>query len=192
MSPMPRSAGSVPAATTKPLPRRPTLSRKRDDSHDTYLPSPTKRSKVTFDSDVEVRVMGDWEKAPELVQEEVRRALEKHAMGDDSSYNQVKGVYIAKEDPEDEPSSTTMKNYTKALIGSASSLNNSCSGLVYAVIGSKWLGRDGDYIDLHMRLLAHLVTAHGGYLVDVLRMLVENLTAGKRLSYPLNRGIELI
>ena len=182
MSPMPRSTGSVPAATAKPPSRRPTFSRKRDDGDDTFPSSPAKRAKVTFDSDVEVRVMGDWEKAPELVQEEVRRALEKHAMGDDSSYNQVKGIYITKDDPEDEPSPTTLKNYTKALIGSASSLNKSCSGLVYAVIGSKWLGRDGDYVDLHVRLLAHLVAAHGGFLADVLRMLVENLTAGKYMS----------
>lgn len=181
MSPMPRSAGSVPTAATKPLPQRPTLSRKRDDSDDTYPSSSAKRAKVTFDPDVEVRVMGDWEKAPELVQEEVRRALEKHAMGDNSSYNQVKGIYTTKEDIEDEPSSTTIKNYTKALIGSASSLNKSCSDLVYAVVGSHWLGRDGDYVDLHVRLLAHLVTAHGEFLADVLRMLVENLTTSKRL-----------
>ncbi len=180
MSPMPRSVGSVPAVTTKPLPRRPTLSRKRDDSDDAYPSSVVKRTKVTFDSDVEVRVMGDWEKAPELVQEEVRRALEKHAMGDDSGYDQVKGIYIAKENAEDEPSSTTMKNYTRALIGSASSLNKSCSDLVYAVLGSQWLGRDGAYVELYVRLLAHLATAHGGFLVDVLRMLVENLTACKR------------
>ena len=171
----------MPAAATKPLLRRPTLSRKRDDGDDIYPSSPAKRTKVTFDSDVEVRVMGDWEKAPELVQEEVRRALEKHATGDDSIYNQVKGIYIAREDPGDEPSSTTMKNYTKALIGNASLLNKSCSALVYAVIGSKWLGREEDYVNLHTRLLAHLVTAHGGFLADVLRMLVENLTAGRRM-----------
>ena len=181
MSPMPRSAGSVPTAATKPLPRRPTLSRKREDSDDVYSSSPAKRNKVAFDSDVEVRVMGDWEKAPELVQEEVRRALEKHAMGDDFGYNHVKSIYIAKEDPKDEPSPTTMKNYTKALVGSASSLNKSCSDLVYAVLGSQWLGRDGDYVDLYVRFLAHLVIAHGEFLADVLRMLVENLTAGKRI-----------
>ncbi len=126
--------------------------------------------------------MSDWERAPEFIQGEVRRALEKHAIRDDSGYDQVKGIYIAKENEEDEPSSTTLKNYTKALIGSASSLNKSCSDLVYAVVGSQWLGRDGDYVELHVRLLAHLATAHGEFLADILRMLVENLTAGKRMQ----------
>lgn len=191
MSPLPRSAGSVPAAALKPLPRRPTLSRKRDDGDDTYPSSQAKRTKVTFDSDVEVRVMGDWEKAPELIQEEVRRALEKHVIGDDSGYDQVKGIYIAKEDVKDEPSSTTLKNYTKALIGSASSLNKSCSDLVYAVVGSQWLGRDGDYVEMHVRLLAHLATAHGEFLGDVLRMLVENLTAGKRTHHFIMSRVKL-
>ena len=182
MSTMPRSAGPAPAAATKPLPRRPTLSRKRDDSDDEYASSQSKRTKVTFDSDVEVRVMGDWEKAPELVQEEVRRALAKHAMGDDSDYDRVKCIYTAKEDVEDEPSSNTIKNYTRALIGSASSLNQSCSDLVYAVLGSQWLGREGDYVQLYVRLLANLAHAHGETLADVLRMLVDNLTAGERTS----------
>lgn len=181
MSSMSRLTGSA-SATPKSLVRRPTLTRKRNESANAEPPSSGKRSKVTFDSDVEVRIMGAWEKAPGLIQEEVRRALEKHALGDDAGYDQVKAIYSAKESSEEEPSPLTIRNYTLALLGSASSLNKNCSDLVHLVISSEWLGRTVDYIELFVRLLAHLVTAQGVFLADVLRMLVENLTTSELIA----------
>lgn len=171
----------APMPVMKPLLRRPTLIRKRDEIEDEVPSSPGKRPKVSFDSNVEVRVMGDWEKAPQLIHEEVHRALEQHALGDNSGYNEVKNVYVAKSKVEDEPSSTTLRNYTQALLANVSSLNKSCSGLVHAILESRWLGRQDDYFTLYVRFLANLVSAQGVFLADVLRMLVGNLAAG--LSY---------
>ena len=181
LSPMSRPPGLGLTAPAKSLPR-PTLSRKRDDNDDAFPSSQPKRAKVAFDPDVEVRVLDDWEKAPELIEEEVRRALTKHAMGDDSDYDHIKGIYTAKENLAGEPSSKTIRNYTRSLIGSASLLNQSCSDLVYAILGSQWLGREGDYVQLYVRLLANLAHSRGEFLADVLRMLVDNFAAGKVLS----------
>lgn len=181
MSTLSPVATPAPTPVIKPLLRRPTLIRKRNDVEDHRSSSQEKRLKVSFDSNVEVRVMKDWEEAPQLAQEEVRRALEQHALGDSSGYNQVKDFYAPKPKAEDQPSTTTLRNYTQALLGNVSSLNRSCSSLVHAVLESQWLGRQDDYFTLYVRFLANLVSAQGVFLVDVLRMLVGNLAAG--LSY---------
>ncbi|KAL9120406.1 MAG: hypothetical protein Q9187_003041, partial [Circinaria calcarea] len=171
----------VLSAPTKSIVRRPTLVRKRDETDlalggDAIPQSPSKRTKVTFDTDVDVRVMEQWEKAPEVVREEVRRALERHALGDDAAYDQVKEVYTTNPTAEDAPSPKTLRNYTAALLSKVSSLNRSCSGLVHAVLKSEWLGRDETYLALFIRFLGSLISAQGMYLGDVIHMLVENLT----------------
>lgn len=168
----------APTPVIKPLLRRPTLIRKRNDVEDETPSGPGKRPKVSFDSKVEVKVVGDWEKAPQLIQEEVRRALEQHALGDNSGYNQVQEIYAVKSKVEDEPSTTTLRNYTQALLGNVSSLNQSRSSLVHAVLESQWLGRQDDYFTIYVRFLANLVSAQGVFILDVLRMLVGNLAAG--------------
>ena len=121
--------------------------------------------------------MDEWEKAPGLIQEEVRRAFAKRATGDNSGYDKLKEVYAPKKDEKDEPSSTTIKNYTVALLSNVSVLNKSNSELVHLVLKSEWLGRQEDYIAVYVRLLANLVSAHGIFLGDTMRMLVDNLTA---------------
>lgn len=181
MSTLSTVAKPASAPVVQPLLRRPNLVRKRNDIEGETPSSPEKRPKVSFDSVVEVRVMRDWENAPQFIQEEVRRALEQHAFGDDSGYYQVMEVYAAKSKVEDNPSFTTIRNYTQALLGNVSSLDKSCAGLVDAVLESQWLGRQEDYFTLYVRFLANLVSAQGGFMLAVLRMLVGNLAAG--LSY---------
>ena len=180
MSTLSTVAKPASAPVVQPLPRRPNLVRKRNDIEGEAPSSPGKRPKVSFDSNVEVRVMRDWENTPQFIQEEVRRALEQHALGDDSGYSQVIEIYAAKSNVEDNPSITTIRNYTQALLGNVSSLDKSCAGLVDAVLESQWLGRQEDYFTLHVRFLGNLA-AQGIFLSDVLRMLVGNLAAG--LSY---------
>ena len=175
-----RQTPTIPAKATA---RRPTLVRKRGDTDldndaNTVPQSPEKRARVSFDEDVQVRFMGDWEKTPEVIRDEVRRALERHALGDDASYDRVKEIYITEPTAEDAPSPSTLKNYTAALLAHVSTLNRSCSGLVHAILTSEWLGREETYISLFMRFLGTLVSAQGVYLGDVLKMLVENLTNG--------------
>ena len=164
---------------TSQVPRS-SLLRKRDPEPDEEkIPSsPTKRAKVTFDSDVNIKVVDDWEKGPELIREEVGRALERHAAGDDSIYCRVKEVYTTDPFSEDASSSRTIKHYTVALLHNISALNRSCSDLVHAVLNTEWLGRDDTFVSLHARFLGNLVSAQSLYLGDVLRMLVNNMTSG--------------
>ncbi|KAK4698116.1 RNA polymerase I-specific transcription initiation factor RRN3, partial [Lecanoromycetidae sp. Uapishka_2] len=121
--------------------------------------------------------MNGWEKAPQLIQEEVRRAFAKRASGDSSGYDKLKEIYAVKRDEEDELSPNTMKNYTMALLGNVSALNKSNSDFVHMVLNSEWLGRQEEYVVLYARLLANLTSAHGIFLGDTMRMLVDNLTA---------------
>lgn len=166
-----RSPGPIPAST-KSL-----LRKKREHDEQDPPSSPSKRAKVTFDSDVEVRVMDDWEKAPQLIREEVRRAFTKRASGDNSGYDKLKNVYAAKKDEEGELSPSKMRNYTVALLGNVSALNKSNTDLVHVILTSEWLGRQEDYVALYVRLLANIISAHGMFLGDTMRMLVDNLTA---------------
>ena len=190
MAPSPRTGEPVLPASTKQPVRRPTLIRKRDDTdasigRDRTPSSPSKRLKVSFDNEVEVKVMDDWEKAPAIIREEVRRALERHVQGDDSAYDRIREIYTTNPTAEDAPSSATLRNYTAALLSSVSALNRSCSGLVYAVLKSAWINRDETYVALFLRLLGNLVSAQGAYLGDVLRMLVGFLVNSKFIAEPL-------
>ncbi|CAF9910670.1 hypothetical protein IMSHALPRED_009280 [Imshaugia aleurites] len=176
MSTVQRPAVPIAAAIPKSPLRRTTV-RKREVDDEALPSSPEKKAKVTFDSDVEVRVISDWEKAPHLIQEEVRRAFAKRALGDDSGYDKLKDVYSKKKGNEEELNPSTIKNYTISLLANVSALNTSNADLVHAVLSSDWLGRTEDYVALFMRLLANLSSAHGMFLGDVVRMLVDNLTA---------------
>ncbi|KAL8695862.1 MAG: hypothetical protein Q9224_003112 [Gallowayella concinna] len=169
--------GIAPASTTTHRPRKSTLVRKREDDDILAPSSPTKRSKVSFDSDVEVRVVEEWEKSPAVVQDGVRRALLKRATGDNTGYDRIKTIYAPVEDGRDEPSPATVRNHTAALLSNVSMLNMSCADLVHVALGSDWLGRSEEYVHLFTQFLANLVSAQALYLPDVLRMLVENITA---------------
>ncbi|KAL8937904.1 MAG: hypothetical protein Q9216_004190 [Gyalolechia sp. 2 TL-2023] len=171
-----RPVGPTPALLAKHAPRRSTLVRKRDDA-DVHVPSsPSKRSKVTFDSDVEVQVVEEWGKSPAVVQESVRRAIQKHAAGDSASYERIKGVFAPANADQDEASPTAVKNHTAALLNNVSMLDKFCVDLVNTVLDSNWLQRSEDYVQLFTQFLANLVSAHGVHLPNVLRMLAGNLT----------------
>lgn len=180
MTTTPRPAGPV-LPTAKPLVRRSTLVRKRDEIESRSSPAPAKRARVAFDEKVEVQKIHDWEKAPEVILEEVRRALQKHAQGEDSGYDELKSIFDSQKKEEQTVSSTTLKSYNMALLSNVSDLNKSCSGLVHAVLNSQWLGRDDDYVRVYMRLMANIVSSQGMFVPELLGMLVENLTGGKRL-----------
>ena len=132
---------------------------------------------MTFDSDVEVQVVGDYEKPSELVHQEVRTAFQKLVWGEKSGYEHIKAMYSKDTDEEEHASSATLRSYTVALLANISSLNKTTADLVRILIKSDWLGRDEEYVSLFLRLLANIVTAQGSFLIDVLTMLVDNLTA---------------
>ena len=163
--------------SSKTLPRRPTLVRKRDDDDEHIPSSPGKKAKVSFDSDVEVRVVDDWETSPEFIHEEVRQALAKRANGNNSGYEKIKEVYSTRKNGEEEPTPRLIKTYTTALLGNVSALTKSNADLVHEVLYSQWLGRQEDYVALFVRFLANLISAQGTFLGEAVRMLVNNLTA---------------
>ena len=134
--------------------------------------------KVTFDDNVEVKSLEEWEKAPALVQEEVKRALQMHAIGDDFGYNEVKNIYDPSAVEGERRSPNTLKNYTTALRSNVSALDKSCSSLVYAVLKSTWIDEADDYVREYVRLLANLMS-QGKFRPDVLDMLVQTLIDGE-------------
>ena len=133
---------------------------------------------------ISLRAAGDEDETIEtpffLINEEVRLAFDKHGWSDDSGYDKIKNMYSSKKDPKDEVSSTVLEAYTAALLSNVVRLNRTSSDLVHTVINSQWLGREDEYAKLFTKLLGSLVAQHGQYLGEVLRMLVENLTSGKR------------
>ena len=141
--------------------------------------SPSKKARVSFDDKVEIRVVDSGEKPLEIVREEVRWAIERHAKGDDVLYAQILEIYTTQPEAEDAPSVATLRNYTTALLSQVSRLHHTCSKLVHTVLGSQWLGRTETYVGLFTRFLGSLVSAQGSFLGDVLRMLVENLQYGR-------------
>ncbi|OJD12581.1 hypothetical protein ACJ73_09325 [Blastomyces percursus] len=140
---------------------------------------------------------GTTEKSTAMVREEVRRAIQRHLMGDSEAYDRVKEIFTA--DPKeleddgspvyDLPSPTSLRNHLLGLFSNVSALDGSCSGLVHAVLGSEWLGRDEGYVKLFVRFLGTLAAARGTYLNSVLRVLVHGLRqvgprVGKLPGYP--------
>ncbi|KAH0550915.1 hypothetical protein GP486_007721 [Trichoglossum hirsutum] len=187
----PTATTAVQKQTAKPLLRRATISgtvRRRDEMDNDMdvepdLANPNKRSKVAFDPEVKVRLMEDWascEKAPELIREEVRRGIEKHAMGETEGYERIMEIFTAKHNADDAPSPTAIKNYLLALLGSVSLLKRSCASLVHAVLDFQWLGRDDAFVALYVRFLGTLVSAKGNYVGSVLRMLYHRQPAACR------------
>lgn len=174
-----RTTRPVSKPVVRPVPSASIPIRTRNDSDDDSPSRPKKRTKIKSDSTIDGRTMEHCEKAPQLIQEEVRCVLEQHTQGDSSGYHYVKEIYASKRNIEDEASTATLRIYTMALLGNVSSLNRSRSDLVHTVLNSKWLGRHEEYATLFVRFAANLVSAHGVFLVNVLQMLVDNLTAGK-------------
>jgi RNA polymerase I-specific transcription initiation factor RRN3 len=157
-------------------------------------PAPRKRARVQFEPEVKTRHLpptenrDENEKSTAVIREEVRRAIHRHVSGTDSeAYDRVKEIFTidpkkVEEDgsmPYDMPSHTSIKRHLMGLLSNVAALDRSCSGLVHAVLGSEWLGRDDSYVRLFVRFLGNLSAAQGGYLRSVLKMLVNYLGEGK-------------
>ncbi|KAL9578632.1 MAG: hypothetical protein Q9212_005595 [Teloschistes hypoglaucus] len=173
-----RPVGPTSSQITTKLPPSSTLVRKRQDDQEleSESSSPIKRHRVTFDSDVEVRIVEKWEKSPAVIQDAVRRALQSHTTGDSSGYEMVKAIYAPPENGQEPASHMAVKNHTSALLSNVCMLNKNCADLVHSVLSSDWLARSDDYVHLFVHFLANLVSAQGLFLPDALRFLVENLT----------------
>ena len=198
MAPVATAVAQLPGAsslktTPKSVTRRPTLVRKWDDAGldsdgDRVPSSPSKRARVSFKDEVEVKVVDEWGKPPELIREEVRRALERHAHGDSVEYQHLVSIYSVDTESSDIPSPTAMKHYTVALIANTASLKRPYSELVQAMLKGDWIWRDDGYFSLFLRFIRNLLSAQSTWLRDTLRTLVQMFESGKSLGFPSAKG----
>ena len=189
---------TAPAPTPLPRPskallRRATLSgiiRTSDDAdlNDDLLsapPSPSKRAKVTFNPNVEEKVMEEYTvrgRTLDSIRAEVRRSIEAHQRGDSDGYDVLKEVFLPRKDrePEAEPELLRLeiKTYLLALTNCVSLLKG-CSGLVKAILACDWMGRDASFVKAYIYFLGNLVSAQGVYMGSVLAMLVGHFHGGR-------------
>lgn len=161
----------------QPLKRRSTLKRSIDETSFMDLPSsPSKRSRVTFDSDVEILSADDEEDLdPLVVKEQVRRAIERHRVREDESYERIQSLFTISYAKDSAPATKVLKVHLQALLANVTALNKDCSGLVSAVLSSEWVGRDEAYYTLFVRFLNNLAAAQRGYQHKMMGMLVDLL-----------------
>ncbi|PVI08211.1 RNA polymerase I-specific transcription initiation factor RRN3 [Periconia macrospinosa] len=134
----------------------------------------TKRRKVTFDPDVDVHVMTDENEKPlELVEEEVRRALEKHAAGDSIAYDQIRSIITDKPTASRSLLTGQLQKYIVALTRVVPLLDHKCQGMVHAIIDCQWITRNEQFVRSYRQLLRSLLSVHPGFTNTVLTMLVD-------------------
>ena len=158
--------------------------KQRDASSDAEAdstPTQLKRRRVTFDPEVDVRILSDdpHEKSMELVTEEVRRAIEKHAAGEKAAYDQIRSLFAEAPTIPGAPLSGLLHKYVIALTNTTPLLDNNCKGLVHAVIDCSWIARNEHFVRSYRNFLRSLLSVHTGYMSTVLQMLV-----GMFLNFP--------
>lgn len=137
--------------------------------------SPLKRPKVQFSSDNKIFTLKSWDddKTLSLVREEVKRALERHMVGESTLYDGLREVLTTKPTAAEAPSSTLLKRYVIAITGLCGIMGRKGTALVKSITEMHWLGRDEEFVLLYRRLLANAVSTYGGYAHDVLESLVD-------------------
>ena len=172
----PPSAGVIPVLS-KP---KSSIGHKRIlDIADVEQRASSKRLKVAFDPAIQIRTLDDFgEKTASLIREEVINAIRQHAAGDNEEYDHIKQLFSAKPGDEDAPSSNLLRKYLLSLINNGTLLTKSCSDLVHSVLSTQWLGREEPFVVLYIRFLGNLVSSQGGFVANVLNMLVENFVHG--------------
>ncbi len=160
-----------------------------DDSMDGSQ-SPRKRQKVEFDlNNIEIHEIGI--RSVEEVKQEIRKALDEHARGEDEEYDVLKEALSGKQkfmyDDDDDDADPTLpekrrqelKVYLVALSSFTPRLGRSASGLVKSVLQCQWLGRDEQFAKIYTQFLASLVSAQGSCLTQVLSAIVDKFSHSK-------------
>ncbi|PNS20408.1 RNA polymerase I-specific transcription initiation factor rrn3 [Sphaceloma murrayae] len=177
-----------PPATPPPSSRPKHL--KRDSTHlaNPRDLSPSKRMRVAFNDDIDVRILDEWTPRPQdLVQEEVRAAIDGHLRhGDKTAYEQLRmlfagaavgeqvrdGEEVRHDDPE-RPSGALLKQYLVALLRRMGDLKG-CPALVYAVLDMNWFGREDMFVKLYVKFVGALGSIIPGYLGQVMEKTVRH------------------
>jgi RNA polymerase I-specific transcription initiation factor RRN3 len=131
---------------------------------------------VTFDSDIEIVSADDEEELdPLLVQEQVRRAIERHKAGDHNEYERIRSIFTTPPDKPQAPLAKSLRIHLQAVLANVALLSKDCNTLVGAVVQSEWIGRDDAYYALFVRFLSNLAAAQRGFQSKIMGMLVEML-----------------
>lgn len=168
------------------LPRRSTLKRSIDESNLTEVPSsPSKRLRVRFDADVDILSADDEDELdPLVVNEQVRRAIERHLAHDNESYEKLRALFTSDLEKEGAPSSKALRYHIHALEANVSKLRRDCGPLVQAVISSEWVGRGDEYVAALVRFLGSIAISQGGFLNSIIGTLVDLLGPQKTRRLP--------
>ncbi|RMZ91738.1 hypothetical protein DV736_g1011, partial [Chaetothyriales sp. CBS 134916] len=179
------TAASTPSKPGRPFPPKPrALKRSIHETAPIAIPSsPIKRSRVQFDSDIDILSAddddgGDDDKAnfdPLVVKEQVRRAIERHRYGNDESYDAVRALFTTPPDDRRAPSTIRVRMHVQALLSNVALLSKECSSLVNAVVYSEWIGRDDAFYSLFVKFLTVLAAAQRGFQNRIMEMLVDLL-----------------
>ena len=182
MSILPAAKSNRPSA----LQRRSTLKRSFDDTKIMAAPSsPSKRSRVTFDSDVEIVSADDEEDVdPQVMKELVRRAIERHRAGDNESYENYRRIFTADLEKPNSPSIKALRTHLHALLSNVANLTKDCNTLIDAVLYSNWIAGDDAYYTLFVRFLSNLAAAQRGVQGKLMQMLVDLLGPQKTRRMP--------
>ncbi|KAH8803085.1 RNA polymerase I-specific transcription initiation factor-like protein rrn3 [Xylogone sp. PMI_703] len=141
--------------------------------------SPNKRRRVSFNPIVLEKSMGERavSKSLEAARAEVKVAIEAHNKGSSEAYDELKELFAPRSRDVDGPGDANpenLKTYILALTSFASLLDRNCSGLIRAILGCEWLGRDEAFVKAYIHFLGNLASAQGSYVSVVLGMLVDN------------------
>lgn len=168
-----------------PIQKRPILGLKRDSSYldtddEASLSSSTKKLKVQFSPNVDVKYMEDWsDKSYALVKEEVRQAIHRHTAPvdhrDDAQYLKLLQLLGQDAFSSEAPSAKLLAKYVQAVDHRVSSLAE-CGKLVIAVLDLSWLGRDESFVALYTRFLCDLASAQAKFIPSIMERLVANFT----------------
>jgi RNA polymerase I-specific transcription initiation factor RRN3 len=153
--------------------------------------TPRKRQKVEFDMNLEIHEFGT--RTVDEIKQEIQKALDEHARGDDGEYDFLKETLSGKQrfyDEEDDeygdfdPSlpgkrRRELKVYMVALASFVPHLGRQSSGLIKSVLQCQWLGRDSQFAKIYTQFLAALVSAQGSYLTNVLAALVDKFVESR-------------
>ncbi|KIW13677.1 hypothetical protein PV08_08868 [Exophiala spinifera] len=181
---LPTSIATPTLPSSKPLrsqpqtiQRRPNLKRSIDETSFMDRPSsPSKRSKVTFDSDVEIVSADDEEDLdPALVKETVRAAIERHRIGHNEEYDRLQTLFSTSIEKPNAPSTKVLRIHLQATLANVTGLTKDCNQLVNAILYSEWIGREDSYYALFVRFLNNLAAAQRGYQHKIMSVLVDLL-----------------
>jgi RNA polymerase I-specific transcription initiation factor RRN3 len=136
--------------------------------------SQLKRRRVTFDPDVDVRILSEHnEKSLELVRVEVQRAIEKHAAGEKAAYDGLKALFKEAPTSAKAPLSRLLQKYVIALKDHTPQLDHDCKGLVHAVLDCSWIARNEDFVRSYRDFIRSLLSVQNGYMSTVLQAFVN-------------------